>query len=137
MWRFVSPAFEADYRIVLFDHVGAGGSDLSAYDPERYGSLRGYAEDVLEVCKTLELSDVVFVGHSVSAMIGVLAAQMDPSRIGTLALAAIHRRRGLRRRVLGARHRRAAGVTGQQLPRLVERDGAGDHGKPGPPRARR
>jgi sigma-B regulation protein RsbQ len=82
----VSPAFEADYRIVLFDHVGAGGSDLSAYDPERYGSLRGYAEDVLEVCKTLELSDVVFVGHSVSAMIGVLAAQMDPSRIGTLVL---------------------------------------------------
>jgi sigma-B regulation protein RsbQ len=86
MWRFVSPAFEADYRIVLFDHVGAGGSDLSAYDPERYGSLRGYAEDVLEVCETLELSDVVFVGHSVSAMIGVLAAQMRPGRIGTLVL---------------------------------------------------
>jgi sigma-B regulation protein RsbQ len=86
MWRFVSPAFEADYRIVLFDHVGAGGSDLSAYDPGRYGSLRGYAEDVLQVCETLELSDVVFVGHSVSAMIGVLAAQMDPGRIGALVL---------------------------------------------------
>jgi len=86
MWRFVSPAFETDYRIVLFDHVGAGGSDLSAYDPERYGSLAGYAEDVLEICETLELSDVVFVGHSVSAMIGVLAAQMAPGRIGTLVL---------------------------------------------------
>ena len=86
MWRFVSPAFEADYRIVLFDHVGAGGSDVSAYDPERYGSLRGYAEDVLAICETLELSDVVFVGHSVSAMVGVLAAQMDPGRIGTLVL---------------------------------------------------
>ena len=86
MWRFVSPAFEADYRIVLFDHVGAGGSDLSAYDAERYGSLRGYAEDVLEICETLELSDVVFVGHSVSAMVGVLAAQMGPGRIGTLVL---------------------------------------------------
>jgi sigma-B regulation protein RsbQ len=86
MWRFVSPAFEADYRIVLFDHVGAGGSDLSAYDPERYGSLRGYAEDVLEVCEALELSDVVFVGHSVSAMVGVLAAQLGLGRIGTLVL---------------------------------------------------
>ena len=86
MWRFVSPAFEADHRIVLFDHVGAGGSDVSAYDPERYGSLRGYAEDVLAICETLELSDVVFVGHSVSAMVGVLAAQMDPGRIGTLVL---------------------------------------------------
>ncbi len=86
MWRFVSPAFEAGHRIVLFDHVGAGGSDVSAYDPERYGSLRGYAEDVLEICVALELSDVVFVGHSVSAMVGVLAAQRDPGRIGALVL---------------------------------------------------
>ena len=74
MWRFVAPAFEADHRVVLFDHVGAGGSDLSAYDPERYGTLDGYADDVVEICRELELTDAVFVGHSVSSMIGVLAA---------------------------------------------------------------
>ena len=51
MWRFVAPAFEADHRVVLFDHVGAGGSDLSAYDPQRYASLDGYADDVLEICR--------------------------------------------------------------------------------------
>jgi sigma-B regulation protein RsbQ len=71
---------------VLFDHVGAGGSDLSAYDPERYGSLEGYAEDVLAICRELDLFDAVFVGHSVSAMIGVLAAVRDPQRIGRLVL---------------------------------------------------
>src|SRR5829696_2840740 len=74
MWRFVAPAFEADHRVVLFDHVGAGGSDLNAYDPERYGTLGGYADDVVEICRELEISDAIFVGHSVSAMIGVLAA---------------------------------------------------------------
>jgi len=86
MWRFVTPAFEADHRVILFDHVGAGASDLSAYDPERYGSLDGYADDVLEICRELDLSDVVFVGHSVSAMIGVLAAAREPGRIGKLVL---------------------------------------------------
>ena len=86
MWRFVTPAFEDDYRIVLFDLVGAGGSDLSAYDPDRYGSLAGYADDVLEICRELELDDVVFVGHSVSAMIGVLAAARDPARFAKLVL---------------------------------------------------
>ena len=49
MWRFVAPAFEDDHRVVLFDHVGAGGSDLRAYDPERYGTLGGYADDVVEI----------------------------------------------------------------------------------------
>ena len=73
MWRFVAPDFEVDHRVVLFDHVGAGNSDLSAYDPEKYASLRGYAADVVEICRELGLTDVVFVGHSVSAMIGVLA----------------------------------------------------------------
>src|SRR3954451_11057061 len=70
MWRFVAPAFEDEYRVVLFDHVGAGGSDLSAYHRSRYDSLQGYAKDVLEICRELELKDAVFVGHSVSAMIG-------------------------------------------------------------------
>jgi sigma-B regulation protein RsbQ len=86
MWRLVAPAFEDDHRVVLFDHVGAGASDLGAYDRERYGSLEGYAEDVLELCRALDLSDAIFVGHSVSAMIGVLAAVQEPERIGKLVL---------------------------------------------------
>ena len=86
MWRFVAPAFEDRYRTVLFDYVGTGGSDLSAYDPERYGTLEGYARDVLEICTTLGLRDVVFVGHSVSAMVGALAAAAEPERFGALVL---------------------------------------------------
>ena len=86
MWRLVVPDFEVDHKVVVFDQVGHGGSDLSAYDPEKYGSLRGYAEDVVEICRALELSDVVFVGHSVSAMTGVLAAQMAPELFGALVM---------------------------------------------------
>jgi sigma-B regulation protein RsbQ len=86
MWRFVAPAFAEDHRIVLFDHVGMGGSDLSAFDPDRYASLHGYATDVLEICEALDLRDVVFVGHSVSAMIGVLAAIEQPDRFARLVL---------------------------------------------------
>lgn len=86
MWRFVTPAFEEQYRIVLFDLVGAGGSDLSAYDPDRYSILDGYARDVNEICEVLDLRDVVFVGHSVSAMIGVLAAAAAPDRFSALVL---------------------------------------------------
>jgi sigma-B regulation protein RsbQ len=78
MWRFVTPAFENDYRIVLFDYVGSGKSDLAAYDAERYASLEGYAEDVLDICYELDLHDVIFVGHSVSCMVGVLAANREP-----------------------------------------------------------
>lgn len=86
MWRFVAPAFAEDYRIVLFDHVGSGRSELSAYDRERYASLHGYASDVLEICEALQLRDVVFVGHSVSAMVGVLAAIEQPDRFSHLVL---------------------------------------------------
>jgi sigma-B regulation protein RsbQ len=86
MWRLVAPAFEPDHRVVLFDHVGAGGSDLSAYDPARYGSLQGYADDVVEICRELDLSDVVLVGHSVSAMIGVLAVRAAPELFGALVM---------------------------------------------------
>jgi sigma-B regulation protein RsbQ len=88
MWRFVAPAFEDRYRTVLFDFVGAGGSDLSAYDPGRYGSLDGYATDVLEIVHALDLRNVVFVGHSVSAMIGVLAVNREPDRFAALVLVA-------------------------------------------------
>jgi len=86
MWRFVTPAFEDDYRIVLFDYVGSGHSDLASYDPQRYGSLDGYASDVLDICHALKLRDVVFVGHSVSSMVGVLAANREPDRFERLIL---------------------------------------------------
>jgi sigma-B regulation protein RsbQ len=86
MWRFVAPAFEATNLVVRFDHVGAGGSDWSAYDPDRYASLAGYADDVVEILEELDLHDVVFVGHSVSAMIGVLAAPRASERITALVL---------------------------------------------------
>jgi len=88
MWRFVWPAFSHEHRIVLFDHVGFGGSDAAAFDRDLYSSLAGYAADVLEICDELELDDVVFVGHSVSAMIGVLAAAARPSRFARLVLVA-------------------------------------------------
>jgi sigma-B regulation protein RsbQ len=86
MWRFVTPAFEHDHQIVLFDYVGSGRSDLSAYDPERYATLDGYASDVLDVCRALDLRDVIFVGHSVSSMVGVLAANREPERFARLVL---------------------------------------------------
>ena len=86
MWRFVAPAFEDEFRVILFDHVGSGGSDLAAYDPDRYSSLAGYAEDVLALCEALQLQDVVFVGHSVSAMIGVVANLAAPDLFDKLVL---------------------------------------------------
>jgi sigma-B regulation protein RsbQ len=80
MWRFITPAFEDDYRVVTFDHVGSGQSDLRAYSRSKYASLQGYADDVLEICASLALERVVFVGHSVSAMIGMLASIAEPER---------------------------------------------------------
>ena len=86
MWRFVAPAFEDAYRVVLFDHVGSGNSDLSAYSRNKYGSLNGYVQDVLDICDELHLHDVIFVGHSVSAMIGALAAAEAPDRFAKLVM---------------------------------------------------
>ena len=86
MWRLVAPAFEATHRVVLLDHVGAGGSDLTAYDPVRHGRLEGYAQDVVEVVEALHAPPVVFVGHSVSAMVGVLAAAQRPELFDRLVL---------------------------------------------------
>jgi sigma-B regulation protein RsbQ len=85
-WDLVAPQFEEQYRVILFDHVGAGESDLTAYDRGKYDSLHGYSDDVLEILDALQLEDVVFIGHSVSAMVGVLAANRDPSRFGALIL---------------------------------------------------
>ena len=84
MWRYVAPAFEGDYQVVLFDYVGCGKSDWSAWDAQRYGSLRGYAQDVLDVLEAFDLRDVVFVGHSVSSMIGMLASIEAPERFSRL-----------------------------------------------------
>ena len=86
VWRDVTPYFEPDYRVITFDHVGSGGSDLAAYDRGKYDSLHGYANDVLAILDALDLRDVVYVGHSVSSMMGVLASNRDPSRFGQLVL---------------------------------------------------
>ncbi|MEU9371553.1 alpha/beta hydrolase [Streptomyces avermitilis] len=88
MWRLMVPALADDFRVVMFDYVGSGRSDLSAWSERRYSSLEGYALDVLEVCEELDLRDVAFVGHSVSAMVGVLAAQKAPERFSRLVMVA-------------------------------------------------
>jgi sigma-B regulation protein RsbQ len=80
MWRYLIPAFESRYRVILFDLVGSGGSDLAAYDREKYGTLHGYATDVIEIIDEFAGSPVIFVGHSVSAMVGMLAAISKPDR---------------------------------------------------------
>ncbi len=86
MWRFVAPAFEETHRVVLFDHVGCGKADGSAYDPERHSSLQGYADDVVEIARAVGVADGIFVGHSVSAMIGLLAARKAPELFSRLVL---------------------------------------------------
>ncbi|MFF8959551.1 alpha/beta fold hydrolase [Streptomyces sp. NPDC014894] len=88
MWRLIVPALAEHCRVVLFDYVGCGRSDLSAWSEERYASLEGYAQDVVEVCDELDLDRAVFVGHSVSSMIGVLAARNAPERLGSLVMVA-------------------------------------------------
>ena len=86
MWRHVAPAFEATHRVILFDHVGAGGSDLGSFDHVRHSDLAGYADDLLDICHALDLTDVIFVGHSVSSVIGVLAANREPALFSRLVL---------------------------------------------------
>jgi sigma-B regulation protein RsbQ len=86
LWRLVVPHLARDYRVVLFDHVGAGKSDLSAWSEERYSSLDGYADDMLTLVRELDLRDVTLVGHSVSASSAVLAVAADPSRFAKLVL---------------------------------------------------
>ena len=86
MGRLVAPAFADEFRVILFDYVGAGGSDQTAYDPQRYDSLDGYAADVVDIVRSLDLRDVVFVGHSVSSMVGVLALAAEPERFASLVM---------------------------------------------------
>lgn len=86
MWRYVYPAFQENYTTVLFDHVGAGNSDLSAYSFQKYDELEGYAEDIIEIAKELNIKDAVFVGHSVSAIMGLIAANKAPDIFKSLIL---------------------------------------------------
>ena len=86
MWRHLTPLLAADFRLVLFDHVGSGQAEPSAWQPERYATLDGYTDDILRICDELALREVVFVGHSVSAMMGVLAANREPERFRQLIL---------------------------------------------------
>jgi sigma-B regulation protein RsbQ len=87
MWSRVTPAFENTHRQVLFDYVGSGQSEIGAFDTKRYSTLSGYAQDVLDVCDALELTrDVIFVGHSVSASIGLLASIARPQLFSRLIL---------------------------------------------------
>ncbi len=86
MWRYVTPAFEDDYKVVLFDHVGAGHSDLSAFISEKYERLEGYADDVLGIAADLQLQDIIFIGHSVSALIGIIAYNKVPELFKSLVL---------------------------------------------------
>ncbi len=86
MWRFVAPAFDATHDVLLFDHIGCGRSDASAYDEARHATLDGYAQDVVDIVEALDLRGVVYVGHSVSAQIGLLAAIRAPERFSLLVL---------------------------------------------------
>lgn len=86
VWRFVAPAFEKDYRVILFDYVGMGQSSHRDYSADRYSHLAGYAQDILEVCQALDLREAVFVGHSVSSVIGMLASIREPERFARLVL---------------------------------------------------
>jgi sigma-B regulation protein RsbQ len=86
MWRYVYPAFEDNYKIILFDHVGAGSSDLSAFVPTKYEQLEGYADDIIEIAETLQLESIIFVGHSVSALMGMIAYKKQPHLFKSLIL---------------------------------------------------
>jgi sigma-B regulation protein RsbQ len=86
MWRHVVPSFTHDFKVVLFDYVGSGSSDASAFDRNRYSTLRGYGQDVLEIIEEIGLHDVHFVGHSVSSMIGALASIDRPEHFASLTM---------------------------------------------------
>lgn len=86
MWRFITPAFSKKYKIVLFDHVGSGKSDITAYDFKKYSTLHGYADDIIEICESLNLKNVILIGHSVASMMGLLAANKAPHLFDSLIM---------------------------------------------------
>lgn len=128
VWRHVAPALEADFRTVLFDLVGAGKSDLSAYDPAKYASLAGYAADLVEIGRELGLRDAVFVGHSVSAIIGVLASLEAPELFSDLVLVGPSPRYIDDSDYVGGFS--TAGVPVRESDGVVAGHGARDHGNP-------
>lgn len=86
MWRFITPAFTEKYKVVLFDHLGSGKSDSSAYDYDKYDHLSGYAEDLVEICEALSLENIILVGHSVSSIVGALAVKIKPDLFDQLIM---------------------------------------------------
>jgi len=86
MWRFLTPELMEHFTVVLFDYVGSGASDISQYDKKRYSQLEGYAEDIIEICQALDLSDAIFIGHSVSSIIGAIAATKKPTLFSKLIM---------------------------------------------------
>ncbi|BBP44386.1 alpha/beta fold hydrolase [Thiosulfativibrio zosterae] len=86
MWRFLTPYLEDNYQVILFDYVGCGKSDFNAFNKSRYSSLEGYAQDILDICQAFELKDIIFVGHSVSSIIGMLASLKKPTYFAKLAM---------------------------------------------------
>lgn len=86
MWRFLLPSLVENYTVILFDYVGSGRSDLAAFDRDRYATLEGYAQDVVDICEGFDLHEVHFIGHSVSSMIGMLAALKAPERFASLIM---------------------------------------------------
>ena len=84
MWRFITPAFEKDYQLILFDYVGAGNSDKTAYDNEKYNDLNGYVQDILDIVTTLDLKNVILIAHSVSCMISLLSSIKEPHRFAKM-----------------------------------------------------
>ena len=84
VWRFIIAEFQEKYKLITFDYVGSGKSDISSYNSEKYSDLNGYAQDILDICEALHLHDVVFIGHSVSCMTGALAAIKEPKYFSKL-----------------------------------------------------
>lgn len=80
-WKWITPAFENDYTLVLVDLIGSGKSDKRAYDEQRYQSLMGYVDDLIEVCDALEMKDTVIIGHSVGGTIGLLLSNKRPDLV--------------------------------------------------------
>ena len=86
MWRFLTPHLQETFKIVVFDYVGCGKSDLKAFDATKYSQLDGYAQDIIDICEGLEMTDTVIVGHSVSSMTGLIAAIKAPHLISKLIM---------------------------------------------------
>ncbi|WP_186576055.1 alpha/beta fold hydrolase [Aquibacillus kalidii] len=86
VWSKVSKEFEKDYQVVLFDYVGFGESDIHAYDPSKYSTITGYVEDLLDICSELNMSEAVFIGHSIGSMIGMLASIKAPNLFSKLIM---------------------------------------------------